>query len=86
MLLPEEFGAITGTVLLIAEVVEFLPGVVVTEMGVICPIPVVLVLGKQVKQDDAFVMGTIKGDVGVLRAEKGKFNMAMVMVVWREGL
>jgi hypothetical protein len=31
-------------------------------------------------------MGTIKGDVGVLRAEKGKFNMAMVMVVWREGL
>ena len=66
---PEVFGALPGTVFLVAGDVESIPGAVETEMGVVGLVPVILVSRKQVTRYDALVVEIINREAGVLRAE-----------------
>lgn len=56
-------------VLLVAGVVESIPGAVLTEVGVAGLVPVLLVLRKQVRAHDVFVVEIIKGEARVFAAE-----------------
>lgn len=55
---------------------ESIPGAVVTEMRVAGLVPVVLAPRKHVTQYDGFVVETVKGEAGVLRA--GELNLTYI--------